>query len=134
MLFLCSGTFVSFLAGLGQKSSVLTVHVALPKTGHQHLQNRQQALRAYCPKILYCYILCLQAFVQDIATYTYVQWSITYSVCSAMGNHIIDFSSHDGFCFNFINWVKGRFLNSYACIKKICTRESVFMSLRIKWD
>ena len=45
------------MAGLGQKSSVLAVHVALPKWPISQLKldqkSRQQALRAYCSNI-YC--------------------------------------------------------------------------------
>ena len=52
--FLCSGTFVSFLAGLGQKSIQCVVHVALPKRPiiqfKPDQQSRQQ-LKAYRPNI-----------------------------------------------------------------------------------
>ena len=54
-LLLCSDTFDSFLAGLRRKSSVCTVHVALPKRPMNQFQlvqqSRQQALKAYCPEI-----------------------------------------------------------------------------------
>ena len=60
-LLLCSVTFVSFLAGLGQGLSVHTVHVDLPKRPINGFkldqQKRQQVLRAYCPNIYILWVV-----------------------------------------------------------------------------
>ena len=57
-LLLCSGTFISFLAGLGQKSSVMCNLFCLDGLYLNQfkpvLLSRQQALRSFCPNIMYC--------------------------------------------------------------------------------
>ena len=61
LAFLCSGIFVFFLAGLGQKSSVLPTQ---PMNQFQlDQQSKQRALRAYCPNV---YILWSQANVSKM--------------------------------------------------------------------